>query len=254
MQKSTDGGDTFLPHRVRVDKPGQFEDNLDKGDVLPNKNFRAPNTISLAYSSVTGTLVYAYTNYNDQAQSGANIAVSLSHDGGMTWSDTKTVGTKADGISPAPKDQFFPWVAADPSDNFYRGVAAGDKTRQPQHRDVPGHVGRRRRDMAEHSDEHRRRGIPIWASLLRPVHRRLQRARRVRSGGLRGLDRRARHQHRRDGGRARPTSSRPCRSRPRTDEPTRRGAANRPPLAALVLTPDETETDPVIRTADAIRR
>ncbi|MDT4996347.1 MAG: hypothetical protein QOD45_415, partial [Pseudonocardiales bacterium] len=58
FQKSTDGGQTFLPQAVRIDKAGQYADFLDaaKDDTLPPTNFRAPNTPSLAYSPTTGKL------------------------------------------------------------------------------------------------------------------------------------------------------------------------------------------------------
>ena len=71
--------------------------------------------MSLAYSPKTGTLVYAYTNYK-LGQGDGNIDVSLSHDGGLTWSDSQTISLEASG--PARNNQFFPWIAATPSGKF----------------------------------------------------------------------------------------------------------------------------------------
>jgi hypothetical protein len=50
FQKSTDGGQRFLPSAVQIDKPGQYADFQDAAndDTLPPTNFRAPNTPSLA--------------------------------------------------------------------------------------------------------------------------------------------------------------------------------------------------------------
>ena len=76
FQKSTNGGASFLPHAVRIDKPGQYADFLDaaKDDTLPPTAFRAPNTPSLAYSPRTGTLLYVYQNNINRPVSGADIS------------------------------------------------------------------------------------------------------------------------------------------------------------------------------------
>jgi hypothetical protein len=121
FQQSKDGGATFLPGATQVDKPGQWADNPDPADHLPNKAFRTPNTVALAWSSTTGTLAFIYTNYIDMAKSGADIAVSLSTDDGVTWSDTIPVSVKGDG-SEAPNDQFFPWIAAAPDDGSFYAI------------------------------------------------------------------------------------------------------------------------------------
>jgi hypothetical protein len=46
FQRSANGGQSFLPHAVQVDKPGQYKDFIDnaKDDTLPPTAFRAPNT------------------------------------------------------------------------------------------------------------------------------------------------------------------------------------------------------------------
>jgi len=96
----------------------------------------------MAYSPTTGTLAFAYTNYITQSTTGGDVAISLSHDGGISWSDTHTVSVGNDGTSPARNDQFFPWVAADPQGNFW--IIWFDFRRdaeRPQHRHVPGDVG-----------------------------------------------------------------------------------------------------------------
>jgi hypothetical protein len=134
FQKSMDGGDSFLTEPVRVDDPGQWRDSKNADDVLPNKPFRAPNAVSLAYSPTTGTLAFAYTNYIDKPTSGGDVAVSLSHDGGLTWGGTQTVSTKDDGVTPARNDQFFPWIAADSAGNFW--IIWFDSRRDPDNHDI----------------------------------------------------------------------------------------------------------------------
>lgn len=115
FQKSTDGGKTFLAKPVNVDKPGQWEDNPNPNDLIPNTDFRTPNTVSLAYSRATGTLAYVYTNYIHGRGNG-DIDVSLSHDGGKTWSDATTISLQKG--RRAPNNQFFPWIAADQKGRF----------------------------------------------------------------------------------------------------------------------------------------
>jgi len=131
FQKSTNGGKTFLKRPVKVNKPGQWKDNRDPDDLIPNTNFRAPNTISLAYSDSTGTLAYVYTNYINGRANG-NIDVSISHDGGSTWSDSRTISLE--GGQPAPNNQFFPWIAARPNGHF---VAMWlDRRQDPNNHDI----------------------------------------------------------------------------------------------------------------------
>ncbi len=119
FQQSTNGGNSFLSTAIQVDKPGEWMDNPDPADHLPNKKFRAPNTIALAQSPTTGTLAFIYTNYIDMSTSGGDIDVSLSTDHGATWSDSIPVSVTKGGGN-APNDQFFPWIAAAPDNgDFY---------------------------------------------------------------------------------------------------------------------------------------
>ena len=120
FQKSTDGGQTFLPSAVQIDKAGQYMDFLDiaRDDTLPPTRFRAPNTPSLAYSSKTGTLLYVYQNNINRAISKADISYQTSTDGGLHWSNSKFLSTDSSG-KPAANDQFFPAAAADESGRFY---------------------------------------------------------------------------------------------------------------------------------------
>ncbi|PZS20932.1 MAG: hypothetical protein DLM57_00290 [Pseudonocardiales bacterium] len=121
FQKSTDGGSTFLPTQVTVEKPGQWADNPDTGDNLPPTAFRAPETESLAYSPTTGTLTYVVANSITKPTTGTDISYWLSHDGGLTWSDAHTLSS-ATHIAPGPaarNDQFMPWVDATPSGKLY---------------------------------------------------------------------------------------------------------------------------------------
>src|SRR5919201_6531593 len=120
FQKSTDGGQTFLPSAVQIDKAGQYADFQDAGndDILPPTNFRAPNTPSLAYSPRTGKLLYVYQNNINRPVSQADISYQTSTDGGLHWSDARFLSTNSSG-QPAGNDQFFPWAASTESGRFY---------------------------------------------------------------------------------------------------------------------------------------
>lgn len=115
FQKSQDGGLSFLKHGVHVNKPGQWKDNPNAADLIPTSAIRVPNTVALAYSRKTGTLAFVYTNYITGRANG-DIAVSLSHDGGATWSDSQVISLSNG--APARNNQFFPWVAATPRGRF----------------------------------------------------------------------------------------------------------------------------------------
>jgi hypothetical protein len=132
FQKSTNGGSSFLPNAVHVDKPGQFVDNPDLGDLLPPTHFRAPNTLSIDYNAKTGTLTYLYQNFINAAVSGADISVQQSRDGGFTWSDARFLSTQAG--SPAGNDQFFPWADSSPDGNLY--AIWFDRRRDPANHDI----------------------------------------------------------------------------------------------------------------------
>jgi hypothetical protein len=120
FQKSTDGGQTFLPTAVQIDKPGQYADFEDGSgsDTIPPTNFRAPNTTSLAYSPKTGRLLFVYQNNVNRPTSQADISYQTSSDGGMNWSNSKFLSTGSSG-QPVVNDQFFPWAASDESGRFY---------------------------------------------------------------------------------------------------------------------------------------
>jgi hypothetical protein len=111
FKRSTNGGRTF-GGRVRIDKPGQFADNPSPDDLLPHKSPRIGISPSLTVNPVTGSLDYVFQNNENAATSGADISFVQSTDHGRTWSNARTLSV--DGVGdPAPKDQFFPWIAAD---------------------------------------------------------------------------------------------------------------------------------------------
>jgi hypothetical protein len=132
LQKSSNGGSSFLSGPVHIDKPGQFVDNPDPGDILPPTAFRAPNTPSLDYNQATGTLTFVYQNYVNGATSGADISVQQSRDGGFHWTNARFLSTQAG--SPAPNDQFFPWVDSSPDGNLY--AIWFDRRRDPANRNI----------------------------------------------------------------------------------------------------------------------
>ncbi len=136
FQKSTNGGRSFLPSPVVVEKPGQWADNPDTGDALPPTAFRAPETESLAYSQATGTLTYVVANSNRKSTTGTNISYWRSRDGGLTWSDARTLST-ATTTAPGPaarNDQFMPWVDATPSGKLY--AIWFDRRNDPANHDI----------------------------------------------------------------------------------------------------------------------
>jgi BNR/Asp-box repeat len=116
IRNSNDGGTTFT-RAIQIDKPGQFKDNPDPADLLPNKNFRAPIAPSLNYNVATGTLAFMYQNNLDRKNSGANISAQTSTDGGKTWSNMRWVSVDSAG-NPAPNDQYFSWVTSSPNGTF----------------------------------------------------------------------------------------------------------------------------------------
>jgi len=167
FKKSTNGSASFSS-AVKVNKAGQWADNPDLGDQIPNTHFRTPNTVALAYSGVTGTLAFVYTNYI-RGQGNGDIDVSLSHDGGMTWSNAIPISLSNG--TPARNNQFFPWIAADQSGRsvamwlvlrrwcVHRRLqrARGERQRRPSDMDRrprQRHSGDGRRDRRLH----RRRG------------------------------------------------------------------------------------------------
>ena len=117
FRRSTDGGATFGP-AVQIDHPGEFADNPDLGDVLPNKKFRAPISPSLAFNEASETLNYVYQNNVNRLISGADISFQQSQDFGASWSHAKFISITPDG-APAPNDQYMPWIAADENGNLH---------------------------------------------------------------------------------------------------------------------------------------
>jgi hypothetical protein len=120
FKRSTNGGASWPSNPKVIDQPGQFADNPDPADHLPNKNARIPISLSLAFNPVSNQLGLAYQNNVNAANSGADITFQSSSNNGNTWSNIQYVGVQADGTTPAPRDQFFPSIQADPgSDGWH---------------------------------------------------------------------------------------------------------------------------------------
>jgi hypothetical protein len=111
--RSTNAGGSFSAP-VRVDKAGQFADNPNLQDRLPNKKARMPISPSLVYNPLDNRLLFAYQNNVDRQSSGADISIQTSANFGATWSDTRPVAVTGSGDA-APGDQFFPWLAVNGS-------------------------------------------------------------------------------------------------------------------------------------------
>ncbi len=117
FKRSPDGGNTFSS-AVQINFLGEFMDNPNPSDLLPNKNFRAPLSPSLAFNTVTKTLEYVYQNNINRLVTGADISFQQSRDYGVTWSHGKTISVTPSG-APAPNDQFEPWIAVDEGGNLH---------------------------------------------------------------------------------------------------------------------------------------
>jgi hypothetical protein len=115
--RSADGGTSFSDP-VQIDKPGQFQDNPNRQDLLPGKNARLAISPSLAFDPTRGRLLWAYQNNLHRGTSGADISLQTSDDFGATWSDAQTISLTGTGAA-APRDQFFPWLSVDESGNVH---------------------------------------------------------------------------------------------------------------------------------------
>ena len=111
FKRSTNGGRTFGP-RVKINKPGEWADDPNKGDLLPHKNARIGLSPSLAFDSQNEVLDYVFENDVNRATSGADISYARSTDFGAHWSHTVTLSVNKKG-NPARKDQFFPAITSD---------------------------------------------------------------------------------------------------------------------------------------------
>ena len=119
FKRSTNGGKTFNPRR-QISKPGQWRDNPNPDDLLPNKNARiaASTSAPLVFNPVDNSLNYIVQNNINKAVSGADISFTRSVDHGITWSPMTTVSVNGSG-QPARNDQFFPWMDVDPHGNLH---------------------------------------------------------------------------------------------------------------------------------------
>ena len=117
FKRSTDGGLT-LSNTVQIDHLGEYADNPDLGDLLPNKNFRAPDAPSIAFNAATGRLEYVYQNNINMATSGADISFQQSSDFGKHWSHATFISVTSSG-APAPNDQYEASIAADESGHLH---------------------------------------------------------------------------------------------------------------------------------------
>jgi hypothetical protein len=150
--RSTNGGSTFSAP-VRIDKPGQFANNPNIQDRLPNKKARMPISPSLVFDPTEDLLLFAYQNNIDR-QTGADISIQTS------TTSRHLVGHPTVAVTPsgdaAPSDQFFPWLAVDGSTGDVRGlVRPTQRPHQRPDRDVRRRVHRRRPNVDERpvSDE-----------------------------------------------------------------------------------------------------
>ena len=117
FKRSTDGGQTFSD-TVQIDHPGEYADNPDPGDLLPNKSFRAPDAPSMAFNAATGQLEYVYQNNINMAVSGADVSFQQSNDFGKSWSHARVISIDSTG-APAAHDQYEASITADESGHLH---------------------------------------------------------------------------------------------------------------------------------------
>jgi hypothetical protein len=117
--KHVDAAGTVGP-LVKINRSGDWKDNPNRSDLLAPKAARLPASTSapLVWNDTTGTFEFiTQNNINRNGKktgtpTGADISYTESHDYGATWEHMKFVAV--DGLgNPAPKDQFFPWMAVD---------------------------------------------------------------------------------------------------------------------------------------------
>jgi hypothetical protein len=119
MRRSTDGGNNFGP-ALRINKGGQWADNPNPDDLLPNKKARVPASTSapLVFNPVDNSLNYIVQNNINRGTTGADISFTKSKNYGQTWSKMSFVSVNSNG-NPALKDQFFPWMDVDPQGKLH---------------------------------------------------------------------------------------------------------------------------------------
>lgn len=119
FKRSTNGGASFGPAR-HINKPGQWQDNPNRDDLLPDKNARiaASTSAPLVFNPVDHSLNYIVQNNVNRAKSGADISFTKSKNYGRTWTNMHTVSVTRTGRA-APNDQFFPWMDVDPKGNLH---------------------------------------------------------------------------------------------------------------------------------------
>jgi len=119
MRRSVNGGASFGTAQ-KINKPGQWEDNPDPDDLLPNKKARiaASTSAPLVFNPVDHSLNYIVQNNVNRAKTGADISFTKSTDYGQTWSNMHNVARTQNG-APAPNDQFFPWMDVDPQGGLH---------------------------------------------------------------------------------------------------------------------------------------
>ncbi len=87
MRRSINGGNGFGP-ALKINKDGQWADNPNPDDLLPNKKGRiaASTSAPLVFNPVDNSLNYIVQNDVNRKTTGADISFTKSKDYGQTWS------------------------------------------------------------------------------------------------------------------------------------------------------------------------
>ena len=197
-RRSTNGGASFLAspvHGRQAGAVGRQPGRVRPASRTPRSGRRTRSRWRTARRPARSR--YVYTNYI-RGRGNGDIDVSLSHDGGATWSDPDPDQHRAE-RDPHANNQFFPWIAVDANGRF---VAIWlDRRQDPNNHDIGTLEAGSTDDGAdvdERRDQHSDVGSRPRVLHVGRLHRRLQRPRRERSGDLPGLDGRAEQLDRRD--------------------------------------------------------
>ncbi|XZE17989.1 peptidylprolyl isomerase [Pirellulaceae bacterium SH449] len=139
FDKSADGGLTFGKDRVITETPGGWASDVDG---ISRHNGMPVTIVDASRGPSRGTI---YVNWIDERNGNKDVFLISSTDGGETWTPPRQVN---DAATDEGRDQFFTWMAVDPSDGsvnivyYDRSATTGTRTRLTLARSLDGHTFR----------------------------------------------------------------------------------------------------------------
>jgi hypothetical protein len=107
FKKSLNGGDTFSKEKLISKMPGGWD---SPAPGVPRHNGMPVTMVDLSNGPSRGTI---YVNWIDKRHGDLDVFLTMSRDGGETWTEPTRVNDDAKGNG---KDQLFTWMALDPAD------------------------------------------------------------------------------------------------------------------------------------------